>query len=148
MNFFTIVSSFVKYVFITTIYVFIFAIIRMIFKDIHNMVSREEFVATQSAPILRVVGKSGRGNNEARNDYVLDKMKIVGGRSPNCDIQIGDMMVSNRHFCIWFEDDEWRIRDLNSRNGTYLNGQRVEEPYLLDDGDRIRVGEMELEFKV
>jgi len=120
----------------------------MIFKDIHNMVSHEEFVAIQNSPILRVIMKNGRGNNEARNDYVLDKMKIIAGRSPNCDIQIGDLMVSNKHFCVWFEDEEWRIRDLNSRNGTYLNGQRVDEPYLLDDGDRIRVGEMELEFKV
>ena len=148
MNYFTIISSLVKYIFITTIYVFIFAIIRMIFKDIHKEARREEFVATQSAPILRVITKSGRGNNEARNDYALDKMKIVGGRSANCDIQIGDLMVSKKHFCIWFEDDEWRIRDLNSRNGTFLNGQRVDEPYLLDDGDRIRVGEMELEFRV
>jgi len=148
MNYFAIISSLVKYIFVTTIYVFIFAIIRMIFKDIRGMVSREEFVAIQSSPILRVVAKDGRDNTSARNDYALDKMKNTVGRSANCDIQIGDLLVSNKHFCIWFEDEEWRIRDLNSRNGTYLNGQRIEEPYLLDDGDRVRVGEMEFEFRV
>jgi len=148
MNFYPLISSIVKYIFILTIYVFIFAIIRMIFKDIRNMVSKEEFVASQNNPVLRVLVKNDRDYTGARNDYPLDKMKNTIGRSAACDIMLEDMLVSNRHFCVWFEDGEWRIEDLNSRNGTILNGNVIHEPYLLDDGDRIRVGEMEFEFKV
>jgi pSer/pThr/pTyr-binding forkhead associated (FHA) protein len=128
--------------------VFIFAIIRMIYKDIRGMVQQEEYVAAQSAPILRVIGYRDNSYHGPRNDYPLSKSKIVIGRTKSCDIMVEDMLVSNKHVSLWFEDNEWHIRDLKSRNGTWLNGTRIEEPYLLDDGDVIRVGEMELEFKV
>jgi len=112
------------------------------------MVKKEEFIASQNNPVLRVVVKNDRDYTGSRNDFPLDKMKNIIGRGKTCNIMLEDMLVSNKHFCIWFEDDEWRIEDLDSRNGTILNGMVIHEPYLLDDGDRIRVGEMELEFKI
>jgi len=112
------------------------------------MVSKEEFVAAQSNPVLRVIVKNDRDYTGPRNDFPLEKMKNIIGRGRACDILIEDMLVSKKHFCIWFEDDEWRIDDLKSRNGTYLNDLAINEPYLLDDGDRIRIGEMELEFRI
>jgi pSer/pThr/pTyr-binding forkhead associated (FHA) protein len=148
MNWFLIVSSILKYVFVTTIYVFIFAIIRMIYKDITGMVKNEDFVRSQNVPVLRVIAKNDRTVATAMNDFPLENVKNVVGRSKMCDICLDDMLISGRHFCIWFEEDEWRIKDLHSRNGTYLNGQIIDEPYLLDDGDKIRVGEMEFEFKL
>ena len=148
MNLYAIISSVVKYIFVTTIYVFIFAIIRMIFKDIRNMVNKEEFVASQNNPVLRVRVKNDRDYTGARNDFPLEKMKNTIGRGGACDVILDDMLISKKHFCIWFEDDDWRIEDLKSSNGTILNGMVIAEPYLLDDGDRIRVGEMELEFKI
>jgi len=120
----------------------------MIFKDIRNMVNKEEFVASQNNPVLRVRVKNDRDYTGARNDFPLEKMKNTIGRGGACDVILDDMLISKKHFCIWFEDDDWRIEDLKSSNGTILNGMVIAEPYLLDDGDRIRVGEMELEFKI
>jgi pSer/pThr/pTyr-binding forkhead associated (FHA) protein len=84
----------------------------------------------------------------ARNDFPLEKMTNVIGRAKSCDISVDDILISKKHFCIWYEDNEWRIKDLKSVNGTYLNGQIISEIYLLDDGDTIRAGGIEFVFKL
>jgi len=62
------------------------------------------------------------------------------GRSPENDVVISEaVMVSARHLEIRREGDKYRIADLNSTNGTYLNGQRVSEA-LLEPPCMIRLG--------
>ena len=51
-----------------------------------------------------------------------------------------DLDVSARHASLTLEDGRWWLRDIESRNGTYRNGQRVIEPVMLADGDRIQFG--------
>lgn len=148
MRAFDIISSLMRYIFITTIYAFIFAIIRMIYKDIRGMTANESFAAKQSNPVLRVISSHGSKPVASDNVYPLNKPRIIIGRGKASDIMLEDMLVSVKHVCLWFEDGEWRIRDMGSRNGTHLNGQLISEDYLLDDGDVIRVGEIELEYMV
>jgi SARP family transcriptional regulator, regulator of embCAB operon len=63
------------------------------------------------------------------------------GRLPDNDISLpGDMRVSRHHTEIEEHlNGEWLVRDLRSRNGTYLNGERISES-ILRSGDRIKVG--------
>lgn len=49
------------------------------------------------------------------------------GRSGDCDFQLKDDRVSRRHAQVFFDGRTWRVQDLNSANGTYLNGIRVKE---------------------
>ena len=147
MNIFELLSTVMKYVFITIIYAFIFAVIRLIYKDIAGMVKNENFAKTQSNPVLRVIGYKDKTYSGETNEYVLDKNRIVIGRNSVCDIQVDDILVSNRHLLLWNERDEWYIRDLKSKNGTWLNGEQMQETYILDDGDTIKIGELELEFR-
>lgn len=51
---------------------------------------------------------------------------IVIGRDVYNDIQLSDLRVSRRHTVLWAENGMWRVRDLNSSNGTFVNGNRVE----------------------
>lgn len=51
-----------------------------------------------------------------------------------------DLTVSARHALLYIEGGRWWIRDLASRNGTYLNGRRIAEATALSDGDRIAFG--------
>lgn len=137
-----------RYFFITIIYIFIFAIIRMISLDIKNMLKNETFTETQNTPILKVVSYQDKTYHGPRNHYPLNKARIIIGHSASCDIKFDDISMSNRHAEIWFEDGEWHINDLDSQTGTFLNNTRIDEVYLLDDGDLIRVGEMELELRL
>jgi len=62
------------------------------------------------------------------------------GRDPRCDLVIKDEFVSSRHARIERKSDGFAIRDLHSRNGSFLNGSRVTEAALAVN-DRLRFGE-------
>ena len=58
----------------------------------------------------------------------LGKDPVIVGRHPDCDIHIDDASVSRHHAQVTFEGGQYFLHDLNSRNGTFLNGitrQRV-----------------------
>ena len=67
--------------------------------------------------------------------------ELLIGRDPNCDIVIitHDKQVSRRHAQITVTDEEVILRDLNSKNGTHVNSERIYEPVVLNDGDTIQI---------
>lgn len=70
--------------------------------------------------------------------------EVSVGRNPGTDLQFDpmqDLRVSGRHAALFPHGDGWAVRDLGSRNGTLVNGERISSPYLLRDGDRIQFGE-------
>ena len=77
--------------------------------------------------------------------YVLEERTAVLGRSKECDVQVPDANVSRRHAELHEEGGSWWLVDLDSTNGTELNGKRVQRAKL-SDGDRIGLGELELVF--
>ena len=50
---------------------------------------------------------------------------VAIGREANNDIELGDERVSRNHAVLWAEDGVWRVRDLDSANGTYIGHARV-----------------------
>jgi hypothetical protein len=70
--------------------------------------------------------------------WQIDKELIVG-RDPECDIVIADRQVSRYHARIERSRDGVLVEDLGSKNGTFINGVKIEEPFLLSDGDVIQV---------
>ena len=63
------------------------------------------------------------------------------GRHPEQSVQVLDRVVSKQHAEIIFRDDQFWLCDLGSRNGTFVNGNRVDRPYALLDGDQIQHGD-------
>ncbi len=61
-------------------------------------------------------------------------------------IVLADLQVSSRHARVVCRGDGWCIEDVGSRNGTYVNGQRIAGAVALRGGERIRIGETELVF--
>lgn len=72
--------------------------------------------------------------------------EIVVGRGSTGHVTIDDPMLSRRHIRIDLSGTEPILEDLQSRNGTQLNGRPVEGRTPLEDGDRIRIGTQELVF--
>lgn len=69
------------------------------------------------------------------------------GRSGECTIPIKDRFLSRHHAEITLSDQGWVLRDCDSVNGTFLNGQRLgKDPHTLRPGDRIGFGDTELVF--
>ncbi len=67
------------------------------------------------------------------------------GRDPECAIALGDALCSRVHAVVVQEKNAWRIRDNASRNGTYVNDQKIDEA-VLADGHHLRIGSTEFEF--
>lgn len=74
-----------------------------------------------------------------RRDFPLKQMRTVLGRNRNCDLRIPLSSVSREHCEILIEENNVVVRDLDSRNGTYLNHNRIEQTPL-EAGDELVVG--------
>lgn len=73
-------------------------------------------------------------------NWVDAGQSVIIGRSPQSDFTIRqDRRMSSRHFELSYDGQTCRVRDLNSRNGTYVNGRRVEDA-VLQNGDRVTAG--------
>ena len=77
--------------------------------------------------------------------HAIEGGKAVLGRSKDCDVQVHDANVSRRHAELRREGSNWWVVDLDSTNGTELNGTRVQRAKL-DDGDTLSLGGAELVF--
>jgi predicted component of type VI protein secretion system len=84
---------------------------------------------------LRYVNKLG-----IPKDIELTGEPLSIGRSRDAAIPLLDDKVSRIHCGIRISDGEFYLKDLKSRNGTFVNGQRVEDTVKLKPGDRIQIG--------
>ncbi len=71
--------------------------------------------------------------------FFIDKQIFTIGRNPDSDILLDDITVSRQHAVIEKTGDEYAIKDMESLNGTYLNGDIIEHSKLRN-GDRIQIG--------
>ncbi len=76
--------------------------------------------------VVRASWVDARG---AAQEHVADGV-ITLGRDEGCAVRFDDALVSRRHAEIGFADGAWRLTDLDSRNGTFLDGQRVQRVVL------------------
>ncbi len=77
--------------------------------------------------------------------FLLDIPLTVAGRHPDADIFLDDVTVSRRHAEIVRDGIAFRVRDLDSLNGTYLDGERTSEG-ALSDGSEIQIGKYRMTF--
>lgn len=79
------------------------------------------------------------------HDVALTGVSMTIGRLKSCDICLQDANASREHATLERDDAGWAVRDLESTNGTLLNGKRVDRAHL-HDGDVVTVGITELVF--
>ena len=71
---------------------------------------------------------------------------VTIGRAPTNQVVIKDERCSRCHAEIFFSEDRWILRDLDSRNGTAVGSTRVRGDYTLNPGDIVRIGQSQLRF--
>jgi len=91
--------------------------------------------------VLREAGKSDR-------ILVWDTRTISIGRGPDNDLVVDDDEISRKHALIEKKDDRFSIGDYRTGNGTFVNGQRVQQSAEIRAGDVIRIGKLELAFVI
>jgi pSer/pThr/pTyr-binding forkhead associated (FHA) protein len=66
---------------------------------------------------------------------------VVIGRAPDCDVVIKDNKASRRHCKLTRQDDGFLLEDLGSRNGTFVDGAKINEPISLKTNHTFKIGD-------
>jgi len=120
--------------------------------DLNRRGPRRSLGEAAIAPLaaLRRRSRAGAGRHESEPDVLLALdwtgacEQFVIGRHPACELVMSDPTVSRRHAQLRFRDGAWIVQDLDSTNGTRLNGQRIGRSRLRP-GDRLALGDLRLQ---
>ncbi len=82
-----------------------------------------------------------KGPDRGKSITVVVGGQVVAGRDKEANLQLSDTMASRRHFLIASKGSIFGLKDLNSANGTLVNGRKAEGAHRLAYGDSIQVGE-------
>jgi len=87
------------------------------------------------------------GGRHAGKEIPVSTPEFAIGRGQECQLRLKSDVVSRKHCAIVVEKGVLAVRDFGSTNGTFLNGQRIQECRELKNGDRIAIGVLELEVQ-
>ena len=102
----------------------------------------------QPAPAARLVVMEGselEGEDELQEIVLEPGQDYVVGRGETCTVPINSRKLSRQHLRLYPGDDQWGVEDLNSTNGIYVNGQRVNDSWLTP-GDEVYLGGIQLRY--
>ncbi len=155
MSVYSMISSLLSYAFTLIIYLFIFSVIALIYMDIKKS-SRKERIKNEETEsvsphkcyaVLKTVKNKRAAEAKMKAAYRISGKGVIVGRGKDCDIPINNMFLSLEHFQVWFDEGEWYIGDMGSKNGTYLNGSKLKKVKTIEDGDEISFGEIKFIFE-
>ncbi|MGI6200128.1 MAG: FtsW/RodA/SpoVE family cell cycle protein [Christensenellales bacterium] len=93
---------------------------------------------------LPYVDEDGEDQDEI---YDLGKENLLG-RDEDCDVVLAGRGVSAEHARLWRKGGRWRVEDLDSRNGTFVDGVRIHKSSPVRDGQVIKIGDTSLIFEL
>lgn len=151
------ISLALKFGFLAVLYLFLLWVVTSVRRDLNpQLTSSSDATAAHSATSSLVPKSPNKG--EARLEIVASDIAGEGlaydlldgallGRGDNVDIKIEDPFASTEHAKIVKQGDLFILEDLDSTNGTYLNGDPVRGVKPLHSGDRVRIGDNEFIYK-
>ena len=95
-------------------------------------------IKTNDAIRIRLKIQTGKTSEQNIETNIVSS--LIVGRSDTCDIYIDDTKLSRQHFVIENDDGDIYVMDLQSRNGTMLNGIRINSRQHISNGDKIMAG--------
>lgn len=144
-----------KFGFLAVLYLFLLWVARSGLRELRR--------TTAPAPEATGFHQVGPGGRSAATDAWLvavrgggldpgERFDLFGGisigRSPDADVRIEDRFASGIHARAYSRGANYYVEDLNSTNGTFLNGARLEGEAQLSDLDELRIGDTELRFEL
>jgi pSer/pThr/pTyr-binding forkhead associated (FHA) protein len=106
----------------------------------------DSFLYDFKATGLNVLLTVTKGADKGKSAKVEDTPFIIG-RDEDVDFPISDEAVSRTHSIIIYENGKLYIRDMDSKNGTYLNGRRITKEEL-KNGDILRIGDTTIKVEI
>lgn len=116
------------------LYIFLAWALSTVLQDIKQQGIR---ISTQKKPGITIVVKTPQGI-EAQRFFTQSEITI--GRDTHCDIVMVDETMSAHHARLLHHHGQWWLEDLNSTNGTYLNGPKLTTAAVIITGDEFKCG--------
>ena len=110
-----------------------------------------EEIADEEGPLDEIAAEGPAlvvrsGGGRAGEHFSPQAERTTIGRSPENDIFLDDDTVSRKHAVLVQSNGEFRIEDLGSLNGTFVNRRRIDSATRLQSGDEVQIGKYRLSF--
>jgi hypothetical protein len=110
-----------------------------------------EEIADEEGPLDEIAAEGPAlvvrsGGGRAGEHFSPQAERTTIGRSPENDIFLDDVTVSRKHAVLVQSNGEFRIEDLGSLNGTFVNRRRIDSATRLQSGDEVQIGKYRLSF--
>ncbi len=86
--------------------------------------------------------------SQAGREIPIPTARFLVGRGEECHLRPRSDAVSRHHCALVIEENRVAVHDFGSKNGTYVNGERVEGSRIVENGDQIRIGALQFELVV
>ena len=149
--------------FLVLLWIFIFSIISVIRADLfgQKVVSRVAqanvpavfsspavtATSTTQAPELKATKLVVTAGDKVGTEIALAGRQLTIGRAGDSDLIVDDEYASTHHAKLVFINGDWLIQDLDSTNGTFLDGQKVSTPLPVEMNTQVRVGQTTFELR-
>jgi hypothetical protein len=149
-----------KIAFLVLLYLFVVRVIRSAGRGERSAPSQDSMILSPSAAAAAGLGRGSQAHRAfllvvqrspslgEGDEFPLNSAPLTVGRGGQNDLVLtGDDFASARHARIELRGDGVWVQDLDSTNGTFVNGSRVAGAQRLDQGDVLRVGETDLRME-
>ena len=124
------------------LYLFVHRVVRVIVRELRTGGSEQQATSQYGSLVIVNPGQTGL---QPGKRFPLGPVNTIG-RTMNNDIALNDSFLSSEHALLQWDGQTWTIEDLESTNGTRLNGREVDQATALDYGDTIQLGHLELKL--
>jgi pSer/pThr/pTyr-binding forkhead associated (FHA) protein len=123
------------------LYAFVGWAIWLIWKDLRQQAWQMDAPDLPALSLLRTDGVQQAAFRFTRAEVML-------GRERGCDCRLLDKTISARHARLAYHHGQWWVEDLGSKNGTYLNQERISQAVVVTEGDELRCGQVVLQVSI
>jgi hypothetical protein len=125
------------------LYFFLWQVLRFVVRDLQT--AGQGASGGQNSPYGQlVVLRSGQSGVAAGKSFPLSPSTIIGRSMESCEIALNDSFLSQQHARLELRGDQWVLEDLGSTNGTFVNDIEVRDATIVEEGDIVRLGRIEL----
>lgn len=139
MSFSKMIAGVFGIVFIVILYVIIYYALKIMYKDVKNGGKKRRPTVAKGSYGLEIIN-SGNSKDLKDGSIIPIRSDLTIGRKEDNSITLSDQHVSGNHAKIIFRNNSLFIEDLNSTNGTYLNGNKVHGKVKVSNKDEIKIG--------
>lgn len=139
MSFSRIIAGIFGLIFIVILYVIIYYALKIMYKDVKNGGKKRRPPVAKGNFGLEIID-SGNVKTLKEGSIIPIRSELTIGRKDDNSIVLNEQHVSGKHARIIVRNNSLSIEDLNSTNGTYLNGTKLNGKVRLSNKDEIKIG--------